>query len=126
MMRETTPSFRYRQSSSKIFCGEVLVTELGVDLGNRREWPKSQKSNYFAVRGNVCEYAPKDMHHLHQQARITVVLAESSIRNIGLISHRGLLSSARSSAASTNTCQSTRAAMFLNTQDIYRQIAEIH
>jgi hypothetical protein len=85
MMRETIRAFRYCQAPNKVFCSEIFESEFGVTLDNRSEWLESQSLNYFAVHGDVCEYAPKDMHELHQQARISIVLDESSTRNIGSI-----------------------------------------
>jgi hypothetical protein len=85
MMHETTRALRYCQASNKVFCSEIFESEFGVTLNNRSEWPESQDLNYFAVHSEVCEYAPKDMHRLHQQGRIAIALDESSIRNIGSI-----------------------------------------
>jgi hypothetical protein len=85
MMHEATRAFRYCQASSKVFRSEIFESEFGITLNNRSEWPESQNLSYFAVNGDVSEYAPKDMHNLHQKARIFALLHESFIRDIGSI-----------------------------------------
>jgi hypothetical protein len=66
-----------------VLCSKIFEREFGVTLNNRSKWPGSQNLNHFAVHGDVCEYAPKDMHKLHQQTRISIGLDESATRNIG-------------------------------------------
>jgi hypothetical protein len=85
MVHETTRAFRYCQASNKVFCREIFEREFGVTFDNRGERPKSQDLNDFAVHGEVCENAPNDMHKLRHQARISIMLGRSSIRNVGSI-----------------------------------------